>query len=177
MGDDLEPDDDRPYREVADAFGPALVRLAGAYERDEVWRGDLLQEIHVALWRSLSLFDGRGSLRTWVYRVAHNTALSYVARERRERLRAEVSLEELEAQPGPAFDERALDPRKACELLTALIDRLSAIDRQVILLYLEGLEAAEIGEVTGLSSGNVSTKVHRLKRALAKRFHGRETDA
>ena len=177
MGSDLTPDDDCRYREVADAFGPALVRLAGAYERDEVRRGDLLQEIHVALWRSLSLFDGRCSLRTWVYRVAHNTALSYVARERRERLRVEVSLEELEAQPGPAFDERALDTRKACELLVALIDRLPAIDRQVILLYLEGLEAAEIGEVTGLSASNVSTKVHRVKRTLAKRFHGRQTDA
>ncbi len=43
-------------------------------------RRDLLQEIHVALWRSLARFDGRCSMRTWVYRVAHNIATSHVIR-------------------------------------------------------------------------------------------------
>src|SRR5688572_32831220 len=73
-------DQDARYAEAAAAFGPALERLARAYERDPDKRRDLLQEIHVALWRSLSRFDGRCSLRTWVYRVAHNTATSKVLR-------------------------------------------------------------------------------------------------
>src|SRR6188508_629239 len=68
------------YTEAAAAFGPAIDRLARAYERDPDKRRDLLQEIHVALWRSLARFDGRCSLRTWVYRVAHNTATSKVLR-------------------------------------------------------------------------------------------------
>ena len=69
---------DQRYAAAADEFGPALERLAGAYERDPDKCRDLLQEIHVALWRSLARFDGRCSLRTWVYRVAHNTATSKV---------------------------------------------------------------------------------------------------
>jgi len=73
--------DDR-YAEVARTFGAALERLAGGYERDPDARRDLLQEIHVALWRSLARYDGRCSLRTWVYRVAHNTAISRVVRPR-----------------------------------------------------------------------------------------------
>src|SRR6187549_3159978 len=68
------------YAAAAAAFGPALERLARAYERDPEKLRDLLQEIHVALWRSLARFDGRCSLRTWVYRVAHNTATSKVLR-------------------------------------------------------------------------------------------------
>src|SRR5688572_29918745 len=68
------------YADAAAAFGPALERLARAYERDPDKRRDLLQDIHVALWRSLARFDGRCSLRTWVYRVAHNTATSKVLR-------------------------------------------------------------------------------------------------
>ncbi len=40
-----------------------------------------------------------------------------------------------------------------------------------MLLYLEDLPAAEIAEVTGLSSGAVAVKVHRLKAVLARRFH------
>jgi len=45
------------------------------------------------------------------------------------------------------------------------------VDRQVILGYLEGLDASSIGEVTGLSAGNVATKIHRIKAILAARFH------
>jgi len=43
-----------------------------------------------------------------------------------------------------------------------------------MLLYLEGVDAASIGEVTGLSAGNVATKIHRIKAVLARRFHDTE---
>ena len=74
---------ERSYREAAEEFGPALVRLARVYEADPEKRRDLVQEIHLALWRSFSAFDRRCSLRTWVYRVAHNAAISYVIRQKR----------------------------------------------------------------------------------------------
>jgi RNA polymerase sigma-70 factor (ECF subfamily) len=60
--------------------------------------------------------------------------------------------------------------RRALARLMALVQRLNPPDRQLTLLYLEGLDAAAIGEVTGLSPGAVATKVHRLKALLAKRF-------
>ena len=73
---------DNRYAEVAAEYGAALERLARGYERDSDKRRDLLQEIHIALWRSLARFDGRCSVRTWVYRVAHNVATSRVVRAR-----------------------------------------------------------------------------------------------
>src|SRR5581483_1978112 len=60
-----------------------MERLARAYEAEPGRRDDLVQEIHLALWRSFRGFDGRCSLRTWIYRVAHNTATSYVIRQKR----------------------------------------------------------------------------------------------
>src|SRR6476660_3897933 len=86
------------YAEAAAMFGPALERLARAYEPDADRRLDLLQEIHLALWRSFASFDGRCSLRTWVYRVAHNVATSQASR-RRSRAPTLVGLDELESQP------------------------------------------------------------------------------
>ena len=56
---------ERLYEEAAATFGAALGRLARAYEADPEKRRDLLQEIHLALWRSFEGFDGRCSLRTW----------------------------------------------------------------------------------------------------------------
>ena len=160
--------DDR-YRDAAAEFGAALERLARAYEADPDRRRDLLQEIHLALWRSFGGFDDRCSLRTWVYRVAHNTAASYVIRRRRSRDGQWVGLDQVEETLG-RDESPAIDRRERLGRLLTLIQRLAPLDRQVILAYLEGMDAAAIGEITGLSAGNVATKVHRIKNVLARGF-------
>src|SRR5215217_8164951 len=86
------------YEQATAAYGPALERLARAYEPDPDRRRDLLQEIHIALWRSFAGFDERCSLRTWIYRVAHNTATSQVLR-RRAHAPTLVSLDEAAEMP------------------------------------------------------------------------------
>ena len=63
------------------------------------------------------------------------------------------------------------------ERLLALIQRLTPLDRQVILLYLEDMDAASIAEITGISSGNVATKIHRTKNILIRQFHQGEPHA
>ena len=157
------------YAEAAATFGPALQRLARAYEPDADRRLDLLQEIHVALWRSFASFDGACSLRTWVYRVAHNVAVSQVIR-RKSKAHTLVGLDELEAMPTAVDHEQMLDDRRALDRMMALVQQLDPLDRQLTLLYLEGLDAASIGEIIGISAGNVATKVHRVKKVLAERF-------
>lgn len=157
------------YAQTAATYGTALERLARAYEPNADRRRDLLQEIHLALWRSFAGFDGRCSLRTWVYRIAHNTATSQVLR-RKTSAPTLVGLDELEAQADE--DTHAIvDERHAMDRLLRLIHRLRPVDRQIILLYLEGLDAASVGEITGISARNVATKVHRIKAILKRRFH------
>jgi RNA polymerase sigma-70 factor, ECF subfamily len=163
---------ERLYTEASETFGAALARLARAYEPDpDKWR-DLFQEIQIALWRSFDQFDGRCSLRTWVYRVAHNTAISQVSRRRAVAPKL-VALDELEAMPDSSDRESILDRQRAMDRLFALIQTLKPVDRQVILLYLEGVDTMSIGEVTGVSQGNITTKIHRIKNLLARRFQER----
>jgi RNA polymerase sigma-70 factor (ECF subfamily) len=166
-----EVQDERYARAAAD-FGPALERLSRAYEADADQRQDLLQEIHLAVWRSFARFDGRCSERTWVYRVAHNVATSHMLKQRRVRTRKLLTLAELAAQgePAQAGPEAEVDDRQAIARLTALVQALAPSDRRIVLLYLEGLESTAIGEVCGLTPGAVATKVHRLKAVLARRF-------
>jgi RNA polymerase sigma-70 factor (ECF subfamily) len=155
-------------RAVAD-YGSALKRLTRAYEADADRRRDVLQEIHMALWESLARFDGRSALGTWVYRVAHNTATSICIRRKSARVQL-VSLEDIEVPAASVNRERDLDERQGMERLLALIQRLRPLDRQVILLYLEDLDARAIGEIVGLSAANVATKIHRVKKVLAQQF-------
>jgi len=88
---------DELYQTAAQEYGAALERLARAYELDVDKCRDLLQEIHFELWRSFNAYEKRCSLRTWVYRVAHNTAVSYVVRQQRSNLRNLATLEEVES--------------------------------------------------------------------------------
>jgi RNA polymerase sigma-70 factor (ECF subfamily) len=163
------PTQDELYQEAATTYGAALERLARAYEADADLRRDLLQDIHVALWRSFQGFDGRCSVRTWVYRVAHNVGATHVLHQRRTRAQALVGLEELEDLPD-GNSGQAADRSQTLDRLLQLIQRLKPLDRHVILSYLEGLDAASIGEITGLSAGNVATKIHRIKTLLARWF-------
>ena len=160
---------DELYRDAADQFGSALDRLARAYEVDPEKRRDLIQEIHFQMWRSFQTFDARCSLRTWVYRVAHHVAASHVVRERRT-FKNLVSLEELEMLPDK--DQQSnMDQRRNLERLSLLIQRLKPLDRQVIVSYLEDMDAVSIGEITGLSPPNVAVRIHRIKNILARQFH------
>ena len=175
---DTQSQDD-PYRLAAAEFGAALARLATAYEANAAYREDLLQDIHLALWRSFAVFGNRCALRTWVYRVAHNTASTHVLRQKRARLSRLVSVEELDAMPGDADDDRLLDARATLEKLAAIIRKLKPIDREVMLLHLEGCQPVEIADIVGISPNNVAQKIHRTKKVLRDRLlsGGEHTDA
>jgi RNA polymerase sigma-70 factor (ECF subfamily) len=175
---DILPAPQDRYDEAVAEHGDALVRLARSYERDPDRQRDLLQDIHFALWRSFASFDGRCALRTWVYRVAHNAAASHALRDRRYAKRTLVSLEAIEplacTTPHDADED---DERLRLEQLARMLEQLKPLDRQLVLLYLEGLDATSIGAVTGLSSANVATKIHRIKRVLATRARTGAHDA
>jgi RNA polymerase sigma-70 factor (ECF subfamily) len=170
-----EVNQDSLYEQAAAAYGPPLDRLARAYELDPTARCDLLQEIHLHLWRSFASFDGRCSLRTWVYRVAHNVATGHVIRQRRVRDKL-VPLEDIEDMPGNDYIELAVSQSQALDRLSALILRLKPLDRQIIVSYLEGMDAASTSEITGLSPANIAMKIYRIKNILKRRFSDISSD-
>lgn len=166
---------DEHYRVAAAEFAEAIGRLAYAYERDAEKRKDLVQDIHFQLWRSFKIFDGRASLRTWVYRIAHNTAGSHILKHKRHSQNSYLNLDDIGEVPDPTDYVYAVERIDQIDQLMGLIQRLNLSDRQVITLYLEGLDAASIGEVTGLSSGAVATKIHRIKYKLSELYRKGET--
>lgn len=159
---------ERLYAEASRNHGAAIARLARAVERNTDGARDLEQEIHLALWRSFDGYAAECTVATWTYRVAHNVAASHAARGARSaRLETLDALDTLVAPDNP---ELAADEAHVLARLHRLIQRLSHDDRSVILLYLEGLSASDIADVTGLSKGNVGVKIHRVKSVLANHF-------
>ncbi len=169
--DDRRLTQDELYARAAAEFGPALGRLARACERDADRQRDLAQDIHFALWRSFESYEGRASLRTWVYRVAHNTAATHIQKDRRARTSRWIDLEHAADAPDPAAGAEQYAETDLLSRLMTFIQTLKPPDRQVMLLYLDDLDAKDIGEITGLSAGAVATRIHRIKAVLAKRFN------
>ncbi|MGH8224631.1 MAG: RNA polymerase sigma factor [Gammaproteobacteria bacterium] len=142
-----------------------VFKVAAMYARDAEDRRDLEQEICVQLWRSFSRYDEtRGKFSTWMYRVALNVAISQLRRTRRagaDRFEPleEHHLESIGGEPDHEPDERLHE-------LYAFIDKLDALNRALILLYLEDRNYAEIAEILGISETNVATKLGRIKQKL-----------
>jgi RNA polymerase sigma-70 factor (ECF subfamily) len=137
----------------------ALVRLARHYAAPQDWQ-DLLQEMHLQLWRGHASFDGRAAPSTWVYRVALNTALSH----RRKPRPAHAPLDHA-AEPADA-----LGPGDPLGVLEEFLATLDPLQRGVLLLDLEGLTREEIADVTGLSPNAVAIRMTRLRQAFEARY-------
>jgi RNA polymerase sigma-70 factor (ECF subfamily) len=163
---------DALFERIAAEYTAPMARLARAHEADPSLQQDLLQDIHVALWRSLPAFGGRCSLRTWVYRVAHNVAATHVLRQRRQAAKKLVSLDDIDIASEAKAIDTEVDEARVLARLHALIQRLKPLDRQVFVLYLEGLPVEEIAEIAGLSQSNSHTKLHRIRTLLAMQLHG-----
>ncbi len=162
---------DRLYQKALDEYAAEIARFVIGYERNAAKRQDLLQEVQFAIWRSMVGFKQQCSLRTWVYRVAHNIGATHVHRQLRitEKSIEELTGQELAMAEGAEvqISEHSLDFARVLNLIHAL----TALDRELMLLYLEGMNAAEISEITGLSTRNVATKIHRIKQLLSTQLN------
>ena len=172
-----KPPQDARYLAAARTHGAMIERLARGYEADPVLRRDLVQEIHAALWRSFAIFDGQCAEKSWVHRIAHNVGVGHMMTGRRRRNMSLVGLDQIAELAGSDDPEHSAGTRSLSDRLLATIHRLAPADRQVMLLYLEDLTAAEIGEVTGLSAANVAVRIHRLKALLAEPYRAQEKRA
>jgi RNA polymerase sigma-70 factor (ECF subfamily) len=151
-------------------YEPALRRLAGAYLEQPADREDLFQEIAVALWKALPGFRGEASERTWLYRVAHNVAITASTRIHSRGRREDPIPEQFEhASVSPDAEQQLLQLEKQ-RLLLEGVRSLGVVDREIVLLHLEGLSNAEIETVSGLSEAAVATRLTRIREKLKRQI-------
>ena len=127
-------------------------------DADEV--NDLFQEAVINLWRGFEGFKGKSDVKTWIYRVTLNTCISLDRKKRRaatEPLNVNINL----------FEDRDEDTRQI-DRLHKRIGRLGPFDRAIVLLWLENMSYEEIGQVVGISTTSVSTRLYRIKELLKK---------
>jgi RNA polymerase sigma-70 factor (ECF subfamily) len=157
---------EREYEQLWRDHGASLTRLASSYELNAHAREDLLQEIRLAIWVALPRFRGESSLRTFLFRIAHNRALTHVWRRKRS-ISSEDSAETVDKRLGP---EAAAIRAVNCSHLTEAIRQLPLPFRQVITLSLEDLSHTEIASVLGINENNVAVRMNRARKLLREKL-------
>ena len=162
---------ERQYDDLLAENGPALRRVASTYEADRAIQEDLFQEICLAIWKALPRFRGDASLRTFVFRIAHNRGLSHGWKA--SRLPVELEEPELVVDTAPSPEDK-LDRRRRQESLRTAIRQLPLSSRQVLTMRLEGLSYREISEVLGGTENNAMVRASRARGRLAEILAGPE---
>jgi RNA polymerase sigma factor (sigma-70 family) len=164
----MSPPDGTRFLALLHEHRAILYKVAFGYCRNREDRVDLVQEMAIQLWRSFGRFDGHVKFSTWAYRIAMNVAISHFRGEGR-RIRDTLPLDEL-AYEFAADDPLAEDAGDNMSVLRGLIDGLDELNRALVLLYLEGHTSEEIAEIIGISPGNVTTRMNRVKNELQRGF-------
>ena len=150
------------FERIVRTYGAALERVAWGYVDRAADHDDLMQDILVALWQALPNFRGESSERTFVFRVAHNRALTFLARRRRhEPLGDEASLPD--QRPGP---DAELDHAQRHDRLMTAIRHLPEPHRLTVMLYLDDFSVSEIATMQGTTPNNVAVRLSRARQRL-----------
>ncbi len=138
-----------------------IFKITTIYTNNQEDQKDLYQEIVYQLWKAYDSFRGDSKISTWMYRVALNTAITRIKKEKRRG--NQIGIDKVvmlqTEQYDTAFEERL-------KILYAHIRGLNELEKGIMLLLLEGKKYEEIASITGLSPSNVGTRISRIKEKL-----------
>jgi RNA polymerase sigma factor (sigma-70 family) len=159
----MQPDEQRQIFEQWLAEHAAVLHHVANGFAEGADRHDLMQDLLLALWRAVPVYRGGARPSTFIYRVAHNAALTWKRSERSYRRR-------VDGFEADALRETTTAPadhgREALDQLYAHIRRLPPVDRSLLLLHLDGVSYADMAEIHGLTETNVGVRLSRAKQKL-----------
>ena len=142
-----------------------IYKIAAVYTNTMQDRDDLVQEIIYQLWKSFDSFNQQSSLGTWMYRVAMNVAIYHLKTTKRK-----ITTVPLDEQLLNLHDSDNSETEEKWQTFKQHIDKLNLLDKGIVILYLENKSYEEIGQIIGISTSNVGTKLMRIKERLKQQI-------
>lgn len=138
-----------------------IFKVSSIYTNTREDQKDLYQEIVYQLWKSFKTFKGNSKMSTWMYRVALNTSITFLKKDKRSGV--QVPIEQILTHKTEEHDT-IIEDRVA--LLHTQIIKLNIIEKGIVLLYLEGRSYDDIAKITGFTKTNIGTRLARIKDKL-----------
>ncbi len=139
-----------------------IYKVCYLYTTPTATLNDLYQDVVLNLWKAFPKFRRECKISTWIYRIALNTCISFIRKEKN--VPEFVTLN----REGDWMTEENDPLQEMLRQLYRMINQLGQLDKSIILLYLEDKSYDEISEITGLTVTNVATKLSRIKDKLKK---------
>lgn len=163
----MTPADEHRFLELVSENRDRILRVCRAYSWNSADQDDLYQEIVFQIWRGLPALKEKQFANTWLYRVAINTAISFV-RKRKSTSDRVVQFEHRDLTRTIESQQTTEEnPADRLVVLYNAIYRLNPLEKAVITLFLEDLTYDQIAEATGISANNVGVMLHRAKKKLS----------
>ena len=154
---------EQEFLSVIKEYERVIYKVCYLYTSRNATLNDLYQDVVLNLWRAYPKFRGECKISTWIYRIALNTCISFIRKEKN--VPEIVTLTPYESE---WMTEEQDSFQLMLKELYYLIGQLGQLDKSIILLYLEEKSYEEISEITGLTVTNVATKLNRIKEKLRK---------
>lgn len=177
----VQENDAQAFEMLLERYRDSIYRHIVRIVRDADASLDLVQEVFLRVWTKADQWDGRGSSKAWLFKMASNLALNLLRSQRRRReqpldLPAEFdSQENAYSAPSWMIDESAIDPENALEmverrkLIQSMVDRLPEEKREVVrMVYDAEMDIAETAEALGIPQGTVRSRLHYARKHLAQ---------
>ncbi|MBO7372216.1 MAG: sigma-70 family RNA polymerase sigma factor, partial [Bacteroidales bacterium] len=152
---------EREFEKIVAENKGTIYTVCYMFSNDSAEVADLFQETLINLWRGSGTFRGDSALNSWIWKVALNTCITFDRKKKRgittEPLSMNIDL----------FDDTDQDNRQVA-ILSELISKLGPFDRAIVLLWLEDLNYAEIGQIVGITAKNVSVRLFRIREQLKR---------
>ena len=163
------------FREAIRENSRRIFRICCYFFDDQDDRNDAYQESLIRIWENLHGFRGNAKLSTWIYRVAVNSCLSYIRKDKR-RLGIIESGKDLRVLDIPVLQEEddTREPDEKLAFFQKFMAELPASDRTLVSLYLEDLSTKEMAEVTGISEANVRVRIHRIREKIQHQWEEKQ---
>lgn len=157
---------EREFGELMTSHRGIITKVCYMYARSGEEFKELYQEVQINLWQSMDKFRGLSARSTWIYRVSINTCISCYRRNRRHEDTLSLSDASMAELADHATDDQ--EHARCLREMYALINRLPALDRAIMLMWLDEKSYQEIADVTGLTRTNVASRLNRCKQRLAR---------
>ena len=152
---------EQEFLSVIREYERVIYKVCYLYTTPNATLNDLYQEVVLNIWKAFPKFRRECKISTWIYRIALNTCISFI---RKEKNIPEIVTLTQEADCSEEDDET----QAMLQQLYRMINRLGQLEKSIILLNLEEKSYEDISEITGLTVTNVATKLNRIKDKLKK---------
>ena len=142
-----------------------IFKAASIYTNNNEDKNDLSQEIIYQLWKSFDTFQQKSSINTWIYRVALNVAIHHLKTSKRK-----IKTEPLDKELLNFQETINNEIEEKWQMVKQHIDTLNLLDKGIVLLYLENKSHVEIGQIIGISTSNVGTRLSRIKEKFKQQI-------